>query len=111
MEIKPLEPKASASQVAWSHLVLVCKDCFSRVDGPLCPERSADVKAKLKTSFKELKPKVRTLETSCMAVCPAKSFLVVNVPPCSKPESFVLSSLEETQGVIERVRKDYTLNN
>jgi len=91
--------------VAWTTAVLVCRDCFERPDGPVCGGDGGAVKARIKQALRDLKPAVRTMETSCMDCCPEKAFTVAIVSPSRPPEGFALTSLEQTDEIVRLVRE------
>ncbi len=105
MEPQPGTPESpSPQEVAWSTLVLVCRDCFERADGPACGGGAGTVKARIKEALRDLKPRVRTLETSCHDCCPEGAFSVVIVRPGAAPEGFALTSPEQADAVVRSVR-------
>ena len=99
----PMEPQKTP--VAWTTAVLVCRDCFARTDGPTCGGDGGAVKARIKGALRDLKPRVRTMETSCMDCCPEKAYMVAIVSPNASPQGFALTTLEQADEIVQIVRE------
>jgi hypothetical protein len=91
--------------VAWTTTVLVCRDCFARADGPACGGSGGTVKARIKQALRDLKPRVRTLETSCLDCCPVGAYTVAIASSSALPEGFALTTLEQADEIVQRVRE------
>ena len=91
--------------VAWTTTVLVCRDCFARADGPACGGSGGTVKARIKQALRDLKPRVRTLETSCLDCCPVGAYTVAIASSSAPPEGFALTTLEQADEIVQRVRE------
>jgi hypothetical protein len=89
--------------------VLVCRDCFERPDGPACGGNGGTVKAKIKQALRDLKPAVRTLETSCLDCCPEGAFTVAIVTTSGPPRGFALTSFDQTDAIVQLVRDKHGL--
>ena len=106
----PMEPQPDTpdlpppEDVAWTTLVLVCRDCFERPDGPACGGSAGTAKARIKEALRDLKPRVRTLESSCHDCCPEKAFSVAIVRPDAPPAGFALTSVDQADAVVRAVR-------
>ena len=63
---------------AWNAVLLVCRECRKRGDGP----RDAKPKAlvhDLKQSVREQRPRPRVLLSSCLGLCPKRATAVARV--------------------------------
>jgi len=105
MESSGLPDSPEPSAVAWSTAVLVCRDCFERPDGPACGGDGGAVKARIKQALRDLKPRVRTMEVSCMDCCPDRAYTVAIISPDAPPRGFALTSLDQADEIVRLVRE------
>jgi predicted metal-binding protein len=63
---------------AWDAVLLVCRECRKRGNGPREPKPKQLVQA-LKHSVREQRPRPRVLLTSCLGLCPKRATAVSRV--------------------------------
>jgi hypothetical protein len=96
--------KPTPVSIPWKTCVHVCRDCFERPDGPACGGDGATVKARIKEALRDLKPGVRTIETSCLDCCPEGAFAIAITGPSGPPRGFSLTSLEQADEIVRIAR-------
>jgi predicted metal-binding protein len=87
-----------AIEPSWDALLLVCKTCRKRSNGP------EDVKAKdlalqLRKSMKSRGVKTRVVLTSCQGLCPKGATSVTAVRRAGGAQMFALGSIEEADAL------------
>jgi predicted metal-binding protein len=84
---------------AWDAVLLVCRECRKRGNGPREPKPKQFLHA-LKHSVREQRPRPRVLLTSCLGLCPKRATAVARVggsPGASRIAA--LTSLEQVDGL------------
>jgi hypothetical protein len=72
------------SSPSWESLLLICKDCQHRKDGPTRLKAKALAK-EIKHQVKDTAPRARAVLTTCLKLCPKQAISVAFVSPLAKP--------------------------
>jgi predicted metal-binding protein len=88
---------------AWDSLLLVCKDCRRRKNGP------KHVKAKplakvLKRDVRKKLPKARIVLTSCLDLCPKRATTVAFVGAGGEPRIAAIKSIGQLDDFLRLLR-------
>jgi predicted metal-binding protein len=75
----------------WDSLLLICKDCRRRKDGPKHLKARVLSKA-VKHQVKSSAPRARIVLTSCLKLCPTKATSVAFVTASAKPRIVAVES-------------------
>jgi hypothetical protein len=82
---------AAVLNPGWHSLLLVCKDCQWRKDGPKDLKAKALAK-KIKHHVKDSAPRARIVLTTCLKLCPKKAISVAFVSPPAEPRIAAIKS-------------------
>ena len=83
-----------AQRPSWEAVVLVCKDCGKRSNGPDGLKAKA-VMHEVKRSLGGLKPRPRTVLTSCLGLCPKRAMAVAGAGNGGEARIIALTSLDQ----------------
>ena len=94
-----IQADIEAQAPSWDALVLACKQCRKRRDGP------RDTKAKVialtfRTAMKVQRLKSRTLLTTCQGLCPKGATAVTVTARDAKTRGFSVRSADDTEAVV-----------
>jgi len=75
---------ASIETPSWDAVILICKDCRKRKNGPQHLKSKALVKI-ARRDLRVLKPRPRVVAVSCLGVCPKRAIAVASLGNGSPP--------------------------
>lgn len=92
------------TNATWSTLLLVCKDCGKRSNGPAKLGTKA-VASEVKRLMKPERggPKVRVVRSSCLGLCPRGALVLVNAGG-TNPCVATVSSMSEVDAAVRSFR-------
>ncbi|MEP7099170.1 MAG: hypothetical protein ABI781_01590 [Burkholderiales bacterium] len=92
---------AASDAPPWNAVLLVCRACRKRSNGPREPKAKAIAQA-LKRSVREARPRPRVLLTSCLGLCPKRATAVARLGADGNEARIValvsIDDLEKLQG-------------
>jgi hypothetical protein len=83
----------------WDSLLLICKDCRRRKDGPKHLKTKALAKS-LKTEMKANALQARIVLTSCLKLCPKKATSVAFVAGLANPRIAAIKSCAQLETIM-----------
>ena len=90
-------------ETPWQCAILVCGKCGRRNEGKLGGIDADDVRKSLKKALKDVRPRVRVVETGCQDVCP-KSVLVTCIGGVMPKTSWIVTSERDIEAIALRLR-------
>jgi predicted metal-binding protein len=91
--------RASTASPRWESLVLICKDCRHRKDGPK-HLKARTLAKETKHQVKSATPRARVVLTSCLKLCPRKAISVAFVASFSKPRIAAIKSSAQMEDTL-----------
>jgi hypothetical protein len=89
---------ASAVSPSWDALILVCKDCRRRKDGP--KHKARELAKDIKHQVKSAVPRVRVVLTTCLKLCPKNATSVAFVAARTEPRIAAIKSGAQLQNAL-----------
>jgi hypothetical protein len=87
---------------SWESLLLICKDCQHRKDGPKHLKAKALAK-EIKHQVKDSAPRARVVLTSCLKLCPKQAISVAFVSPPAKPRIAAIKTRGQLQDTLSEL--------
>jgi hypothetical protein len=94
---KQREPFADSPD--WNSLVLICKDCRRRKDGPK-HLKAKELAASIKNGLKVDAPRARVVLTTCLKLCPKKATSVAFATAQAAPKIAAITSCAELRTLL-----------
>jgi predicted metal-binding protein len=85
----------SAVSPSWDALLLVCKDCRRRKDGP--KHKARELAKDIKHQIKSTAPRARVILTTCLKLCPKNATSVAFVGARTEPRIAAIKSSAQLQ--------------
>jgi predicted metal-binding protein len=91
----------SAVSPSWDALLLICKDCRRRKDGP--KHKARELAKDIRHQVKSASPRVRVVLTTCLKLCPRKATSVAFVAVRTEPRIAAIKSSAQLQNSLTRL--------
>ncbi len=89
---------------SWDTVVLVCKDCRKRRNGP-AKLKAKDIVGALRRASRDLKPRPRMLVTGCLGLCPKAATAVAMVGADVVPRVVAMRSRPESRQLVALLQR------
>ena len=84
---RPLTPR-------WNALIVVCKDCAKRDQGPKHLSTKDAVRA-LRDGLQQARSGARVVKAGCVGICPRRAITVTHLGPSGGPEVVAIDSADQ----------------